>query len=82
MYGDPDADYRGGFHTYGVLWEGERVVPYLDGMPYPVLAADRVPGVPMMIILNLSVRGGYDTEPGERMLVDWVRVWAPPAPSS
>ncbi len=77
MYGDDDVDYRDGFHTYGVLWEDGRVVPYLDGRAYEELAADEVPPLPMMIILNLSVRGGYETEPGERMLVDWVRVWAP-----
>jgi beta-glucanase (GH16 family) len=78
MYGDAGIDYRDGFHTYGVLWDGDRVVPYLDGTPYDELAAtEDVPSLPMMIILNLSVRGGYDTEPGERMLVDWVRVWSP-----
>jgi beta-glucanase (GH16 family) len=78
MFGDDDVDYRDGFHTYGVLWEGSRVVPYLDGRAYAELTAtENVPSLPMMIILNLSVRGGYDTEPGERMLVDWVRVWSP-----
>jgi beta-glucanase (GH16 family) len=78
MFGDDDVDYRDEFHTYGVLWEGSRVVPYLDGRAHEELAATQdVPSLPMMIILNLSVRGGYDTEPGEQMLVDWVRVWSP-----
>ena len=78
MYGDPDVDHRDAFHTYGVLWEDDRVVPYLNGRAYPELAAtEDLTGLPMMIILNLSVRGGYETEPGARMLVDWVRVWAP-----
>jgi beta-glucanase (GH16 family) len=78
MYGDADVDYRGEFHTYGVLWEEGRVVPYLDGRAYEDLAAtEEVTGMAMMIILNLSVRGGYETAPGEQMLVDWVRVWAP-----
>ena len=78
MYGDPDVDYRDEFHTYGVLWEGDRVVPYLDGRPYEELAAtEDVTSLPMMIILNLSVRGGFDTAPGEQMLVDWVRIWSP-----
>jgi beta-glucanase (GH16 family) len=80
MYGKAGVDYRGEFHTYGVLWEGSRVVPYLDGKPYGELAATQdVTSVPMVIVLNLSVRGGYSTRPGERMLVDWVRVWSPPA---
>jgi beta-glucanase (GH16 family) len=82
-YGKRGVDYRDEFHTYGVLWEGDRLVPYLDGVAYPELTATRnITQGPMMIILNLSVRGGYDTVPGQKMLVDWVRVWSPPAPSS
>jgi beta-glucanase (GH16 family) len=78
MYGDPDVDYREGFHTYGVLWDGERAVPYLDGIAYEALAAtEDMTDVPMMIILNLSFRGGYDLEAKEQMDVDWVRVWEP-----
>jgi beta-glucanase (GH16 family) len=82
-YGAADVDYRDEFHTYGVLWEGDRLIPYLDGEPYDALTVtENVTQGPMMIILNLSVRGGYDTVPGQKMLVDWVRVWSPPAPSS
>ncbi|SNR77213.1 glycoside hydrolase family 16 protein [Blastococcus mobilis] len=78
MYGDPDVDHRDEFHTYGALWEDSRVVPYLDGRPYEEVAATgNVTDLPMMIILNLSVRGGYEPEAGAHMLVDWVRVWAP-----
>ena len=78
VYGHPDVDYRSGFHTYGLLWDGERAVPYLDGVAYESLTAtEDMTDLPMMIILNLSLRGGYDPEPGERMDVDWVRVWAP-----
>jgi beta-glucanase (GH16 family) len=82
-YGARGVDYRDEWHTYGVLWEGDRIVPYLDGKPYPELAAtENITQGPMMIILNLSVRAGFDTVPGQKMLVDWVRVWSPPAPSS
>jgi beta-glucanase (GH16 family) len=77
------VSYRDEFHTYGVLWEGDRLVPYLDGVAYPELTATQnITQGPMMIILNLSVRGGYDTEPGQKMLVDSVHVRSPPAPSS
>jgi beta-glucanase (GH16 family) len=80
MYGDPDVDYRGTFHTYGVLWDGERAVPYLDGVAYEALTAtEDMTDLPMMIILNLSFRGGYDLESEERMDVEWVRVWEPAA---
>jgi beta-glucanase (GH16 family) len=78
MYGDPDVDHRDTFHTYGVLWEADRVVPYVDGVPYEALAAtENVTDLPMMVILNLSLRGGYDLEAGARMDVDWVRIWRP-----
>lgn len=77
-YGDPDADYRDEFHTYGVLWDGERAVPYIDGVAQEAQTArGEMTSLPMMIILNLSVRGGYTPEPGVQMLVDWVRVWEP-----
>ncbi|WP_157943945.1 glycoside hydrolase family 16 protein [Blastococcus atacamensis] len=80
MYGDPDVDYRDDFHTYGVLWDGVKAVPYVDGVAQDALTADEnMTSVPMMIILNLSVRGGYQPPPGVSMLVDWVRVWEPSA---
>lgn len=78
VYGDPDRDHRGGFHTYGVLWDGERAVPYLDGVAYEEAAAtEDMTSIPMTVILNLSLRDGYDLRAGERMDVDWVRAWVP-----
>lgn len=77
-YGDPAVDYRQGFHTYGVLWDGERAVPYVDGQPYPAAAADRaMTELPSMVILNLSVLAGHQPPDGSQMRVDWVRVWTP-----
>jgi beta-glucanase (GH16 family) len=77
-YGFAGHDHRGRFHTYGVLWDGSRAVPYLDGVAHEDLAATAdMTSVPMMIILNLSLRSGYDVPPGEHMDVDWVRVWEP-----
>ncbi len=80
MFGDEDIDYRDEFHTYGVLWQEGRVVPYLDGRAYGELTAtEDVTALPMMIILNLSVRRGFEPPAGTRLLVDWVRVWEPAA---
>ena len=78
FYGEADRDYRGEFHTYGVLWDGERAVPWLDGVPYEQFAAtEDMTSLPMTVILNLSLRDGYDLRPGERTDVDWVRAWVP-----
>ena len=76
-YGDPTVDYRNGWHVYGLLWTGSRLVPYLDGQPYPdVAATENLPTTPLSVILNLSVRDGGAPEVGAQMLVDWVRVWS------
>jgi beta-glucanase (GH16 family) len=74
-YGAPDADYRGEYHTYGLLWEGTRAIPYLDGRPYPAVAAGNVSNLPMMLIMNLSVQAGHSPDIHSEMLVDWVRAW-------
>jgi beta-glucanase (GH16 family) len=77
-YGDPRVDYRAVFHTYGVLWEDTRVVPYLDGRAYPDVAATRaITQLPLMIILNISVVAKHRPAEGAQMRVDWVRVWMP-----
>ena len=77
VYGEPGVDYRGSFHTYGVLWDGDRAVPHVDGRAYPAVAADEVTDLPLMVILNLSVEEGGEPAVGSEMLVDWVRVWRP-----
>lgn len=77
-YGDSGVDYRDAFHTYGLLWDGRRAVPYLDGRPQDAVSVTRgMTRLPMMVLLNLSVRGGYSPPEGAQMLVDWVRVWQP-----
>lgn len=80
VYGDPGVDYRDDFHVYGLLWDGSRITPFVDGRAYPEVAATtEVTSLPLMLILNLSVDGGHEPEPGAQMLVDWVRVWTPRA---
>jgi beta-glucanase (GH16 family) len=77
LYGVTGTDYRESFHTYGVLWDDGRAVPYVDGRAYPAVAADDVTSLPMMLILNLSVELDHEPAVGSEMLVDWVRVWHP-----
>ena len=73
-YGAPGVDYRVGFHTYGILWDADAVA-YLDGVPYPQVAATRgITRDQLAIILNLSVIAGHGPAAGSTMDVDWVRV--------
>ncbi|MFJ5777101.1 family 16 glycosylhydrolase [Streptomyces sp. NPDC093094] len=68
-----------GHHVFGVLWEKDRLVWYVDGVErFRVTEPERIPHVPMEVILNLAVGLPHTPPPGTvsaRMLVDWVRVW-------
>ncbi|MFF4536377.1 family 16 glycosylhydrolase [Streptomyces aureus] len=68
-----------GYHRFGLLWEKDRLVWYVDGVErFRVTAPERIPHVPMEVILNLAVGLPYTPPPGTdsaRMSVDWVRVW-------
>jgi len=77
-YGDTTADYTNGYHVYGLLWDGYKAVPRLDGTPYRG-ATRNMTKIPQALILNMSVLAGRAPPPGSRMLVDWVRVWRPGA---
>jgi beta-glucanase (GH16 family) len=78
QYGEPGVDYRDEFHVYGMHWTQDRVIPYLDGKPYPDAAATGgISGLAMGIVFNLSVLADHNPAPGSRMEVDWVRVWEP-----
>ncbi len=78
LYGDPQVDYRDGWHTYGVLWDGSSVTPYLDGVAQPAAATSQgVRDTPLTVVLNLSVLAGNDPGNGYEMTVDWVRAWQP-----
>ncbi|KAB1146649.1 glycoside hydrolase family 16 protein [Streptomyces luteolifulvus] len=72
--GFPDA-----FHVFAVLWEKDRLVWYVDGVErFRVTAPERIPHVPMEVLINLAVGLPHAPPPGTdsaRMLVDWVRVW-------
>lgn len=77
-YGPADRDMRGGFHTFGLLWTENAVLPVLDGVPYPeVQAVDDLPEMGMTLVMNLSVKQAARPEEGSQMLVDWVRGWTP-----
>jgi len=77
-YGVEGTDYRNSFHVYGLEWDGDRAIPYVDGKAYPSRAAtEDMTSLPLMIILNLSVQADHEPSPGAQMQVDWLRVWKP-----
>jgi beta-glucanase (GH16 family) len=74
-YGQPEVDYRSGYHVYGLLWKGTTLTPYVDGVAYPSVTAKDLPKSGLGLILNLSVARGGSAPQGTRMSVDWLRVW-------
>ena len=74
-YGDPAVDYREGWHTYGLQRTDGRLIPWLDGVPYPEVAASGLDDTPLFLILNLSVRKGAQAPAGQSMDVSHVRAW-------
>lgn len=75
-YGDPAVDYRNSWHTFGMLRSAGRLMPYLDGVPYPAAAVPAgADDLPQFLMLNLAMYAGGTPAPGTSMLIDWVRVW-------
>jgi beta-glucanase (GH16 family) len=76
-YGNPEVDYRGAYHTYGILWTKNAITPYVDGVAYPqVGVTSDITQEKLAIIINLSVMAGHQPAAGSQMRVDWVRVWS------
>lgn len=71
------TDYTESWHTYGFLWTGKMIQPFLDGVPGPVMVGEGVPQVPMYLILALTTIENFATENGSKMMTDYVRVWQP-----
>ncbi|MFE1439898.1 family 16 glycosylhydrolase [Streptomyces sp. NPDC058739] len=68
-----------GYHVFALLWEKDKLVWFVDGVErFRVTEPERIPHVPMEVIINLAVGLPYTPHPDTdlaRMYVDWVRVW-------
>jgi beta-glucanase (GH16 family) len=71
------------FHTYGVLWDREHVVWYLDRVEVRRIATPADMHTPLYVLVNLAIGGGgwagapnLFTHFPIRMSVDYVRVYA------
>jgi beta-glucanase (GH16 family) len=76
-------DFSAGFHTFGVDWEPDAVVWYVDGVArWRVTDPTQIPAQPMYLLLNLAVGGDWPGAPDEStpfpcsFNVDYVRVWS------
>lgn len=75
------SDFSTGFHTFGVLWQKDLLVWYVDGAERAI-SITGVPSTPCYLILNLAVGGSWPGAPNQATLfpaslfVDWVRVWS------
>jgi beta-glucanase (GH16 family)/phenylpyruvate tautomerase PptA (4-oxalocrotonate tautomerase family) len=68
------------FHTYGVDWQKNLVIYYVDGIEVGRMHSANVPNEPMVIIANLAL-GGWAKVPNEatvfpaKMEIDYIRVY-------
>ena len=69
-----------GFHTYGVLWEEDLVIWYVDGQEVQRITGPRVSDEPMNIIAQLVVGSEWIGSPTAASIpavfeIDYIRVW-------
>lgn len=73
------VDFPAAYHRFGLLWKADRLTWYVDGVKrFQVTDAERIPHVPMELLINLAVGVPQLPPPSvdsARMTVDWVRVW-------
>ena len=81
-----NAFYAEDFHTYGVLWEPQLIVWYIDGREVRRLTGPQVARQPMNIVTYLVAGSGWAPTPDAsdpdlfplRYEIDWIRAWQRP----
>ncbi len=76
------TDLTKDWHVYGLRWEPDAIVWYLDGVEkWRYSAAANIPREDMYLLMNLAVGGNWPGAPDEKtrfpaeFLIDYVRVW-------
>ncbi|NNE90238.1 MAG: glycoside hydrolase family 16 protein [Verrucomicrobiales bacterium] len=73
-------DFSAGFHTFAVEWEPDEIRWFVDGVQRH-RAKKQIPDVPMFLLVNLAVGGGWPGNPNEKtefpayFEVDYVKAW-------
>ncbi len=80
MAADVGSDLGSEFHTYGVLWEPELMVWYIDGVEVQRVTGPRVPDEPMNIIAHLVIGSSWIGEPNAANFpvefeIDYIRAY-------
>ena len=78
-----NAYYPGDFHTYGVLWEPQLIIWYIDGKEVRRLTGPQVSRIPMNIVLYLVTGSGWAPTPDLNDTglfpieyeIDWIRTY-------
>ena len=75
-------NFSTGYHTFGLEWDADRLVWYVDGMERKRESnAAHIPRDPMYLIANLAVGGDWPGSPDgttvfpNALTVDYIRVW-------
>ena len=77
-----NLDNPGGFHTYGMQWDQDSLVWYIDGVEVGRQATSPDMNQPMYMLLNLAVGGGWPGDPDPTtpfpatMSIDYVHAYA------
>lgn len=75
-------DFSAGWHTFGIWWEPDQIVWYVDGIPRRRSNNSRhISKEPMYLLLNLAIGGDWPGTPDSAtpfpsyFEIDFVRVW-------
>jgi beta-glucanase (GH16 family) len=76
-----DADLSAEFHTFGIDWQPDKLIWYVDGKETYRFQSTEIPSKPMYLLINLAVGGYWPGSPDANtalpsmMEVDYVRVY-------
>ncbi|PSB44121.1 hypothetical protein C7B80_21850 [Cyanosarcina cf. burmensis CCALA 770] len=76
-------DFSADYHTYGLLWEADKLVWYVDGVERRrYINSDNIPDEPMYVAATLALGKAWTNKPPdsstrlpERLSIDYVKVW-------
>lgn len=83
----PSPGFGAGFHTYGILWQPDRIVYYYDRLAVAQIATKPGQDKPFYMMVNMAVGGDWQgfATPGtvfpQQMKIDWVAAYTVTGPA-